>query len=151
MEAIEEFAIQGDSGDFLRLSFIEVYGFPNSTCPWGGYEVRATIQIKSGNYQVASTLWTSTGEIYTFFEELSKSNERLEGEARLNNYEHNLELVARYDVDGHVSVFGKFREYNSCKNELLFEFETDQTYLQATLTELKRIVAKYGGMKGIKV
>ena len=64
--------------------------------------------------------------------------------------EHNLALVARYDMQGHVLVSGSFTEYHSSRNELRFEFATDQTYIQSTITELKKIGAKYGGMTGLK-
>jgi hypothetical protein len=54
-----------------------------------------------------------------------------------------------YDIGGRAVVTGRFWRYDP-GNELRFEFATDQTYLQTTIAALNKIVAKYGGMEGIK-
>ncbi|GAB2788036.1 phage repressor protein C with HTH and peptisase S24 domain [Hymenobacter luteus] len=145
---MEEITIQGESGSFLHIDLIEVYGFPYETCFWGGYEVRAVIEIKSGGFEAYSTLWLSTGELYTFYNSLKECNERLKGEVKLTTSDSNLELVVRYDIQGLAAVTGKFRASDFDGNELQFKYTTDQSYIQATITDLKRIVAKYGDMKG---
>jgi hypothetical protein len=81
---------------------------------------------------------------------LNSCNKQLSGEVQWRTYEHNLALVARYDMQGHVIVSGNFIEYHSSGNELRFEFATDQTYIQATIAALVKIVAKYGGIIGVK-
>jgi len=146
----EAVTIQGDNGNSLCLRFIEVYGFPDSTCSWGGYEVRAAIKIKSGSYRAIATLWTSTGELHTLLEALRICNEQLSGEVQWRTYEHNLELVIAYDKQGHVIVSGNFIEYHHSGNELQFKFATDQTYMSAAIAELHVIAAKYGGMEGVR-
>ncbi|MFD3003030.1 hypothetical protein ACFS7Z_21880 [Pontibacter toksunensis] len=147
---MEEFSIRGDNRNYIKISFQEVYGFPESTCHWGGYEFRATFEIKSGSFTVKSIFWTSTGEMYEFYKKLKACNSELKGNVNFVNYEDNLDFTAKYDDLGHVKVQGRFNELDEFNNELIFEFNSDQSFISSTLEELKPLVLKYGDMKGIK-
>jgi hypothetical protein len=146
---VESFTIKGES-DFLTLTFTEVFGFPETTCHWGGYDLRTMIEIKSRDFYVKSVLYTSTGEIYQFFQQLKSNNEKLSGTAKFISYEGNLDFTAVYDNLGHVNIKGRFSEQNQFDNELKFEFTSDQTFIRSTVDELSLIADKYGDMKGIK-
>lgn len=143
---MEEFVIE-NGPDFLRISIKEVLGFPDSTSPFGGYDVKCNIDISSNGFGVTSDFWTSTGVFYELFDKLSACNKSLNGEIYFENFEHQLEFVIKYDTLGHASVQGSFSDST---NKLTFEFVTDQTFIQNTLRQLSAIVQKYGGMKGIK-
>jgi hypothetical protein len=147
---MEEFSIIGESGSSIRIIFEEVYGFPESTCHWGGYDVRSRIEIKSGNFAVKSILWTSTGEIYALYEQLMTCNKNLKGEASYTSYEGNIQMNAVYDDLGHVTITGTFSEHNEFDNKLSFEFNSDQSYITSSISQLEKIVMKYGDMKGMK-
>jgi len=147
---MEEFSIKGENGNYLKFSFQEVYGFPESTSHWGGYEVRASLNIQSGNFNVQSTIWTSTGEIFNFFKNLESVNNKLKGKVIFSNYERNLEFILDFKDLGHAIVEGIYTDFNEFDNELNFEFKTDQSYLTLTIEELKRIITKYGDNKGVK-
>lgn len=146
---MEEFSIKG-TGDFIRISFTKVYGFPDETCHWGGYDLRATLELQAGCFRVQDDFYTSTGEIYEFYEQLKLCNEQLNGLVKFQNYEANFEFTLEYDILGHVNVKGSFYDQTQFGNELRFEFNTDQSYIASTLIELKSLVEKYGDMKGIK-
>jgi hypothetical protein len=146
---MEGFIVKGE-GDLIEFIFEEVYRFPETTCHWGGYEVRSILKIKSGNFIVKSILFTSTGEIHEFFLALKKCNEELKGVAYYRSYENNLDVQATYDNLGHVNIKGAFSENNQFGNKLIFEFNTDQTFINETLRDLSLLENKYGGMKGIK-
>lgn len=145
---MEEFTIYAGA-DFVKVKLANVYGFPENTCHWGGYDVRAEIEIKSGNFSVKSSFYISTGEIYDFSQELKQCYNTLSGIANLNSYEGNLKLVGEFDGIGHVNFKGYFSEHNEFTNELKFEFVSDQTFIRSTLDELDEIVQKYGDAKGI--
>ncbi|MFN8361262.1 MAG: hypothetical protein U0264_15225 [Candidatus Kapaibacterium sp.] len=145
---MESFTIKGES-NFITLTFIEVFGFPETTCHWGGYDLRSEIEIKSSGFYVKSVLFTSTGEIYQFFQLLKSSNEKLRGAATFVSYEGNLDFIVEYDNRGHVNIKGSFSEQNLFENELKFEFISDQTYIHSSLKELSLLADKYGDMKGI--
>lgn len=146
---MEKFSIKGENGNYIKFSFQEVYGFPETTSHWGGYEVRANLEIKSGNFSVNSTLWVSTGEIYNFFKSLEDSNKNLNGKIKFENYERNLEFTVAYTELGHTILEGIYSELGQFENELKFEFSSDQSYLTGTIEELKLITMKYGDTRGI--
>lgn len=146
---MDSFTIKGET-DFLTLTFQEVFGFPDTTCHWGGYDLQAILEIKSSGFYVKSTLYTSTGEIFDFFQQLKNCNDKLKGTSTFTSYEGNLELTAAYDNAGHVSIKGKFSEQNEFNNKLQFEFPSDQTYIRSTVADLEVIADKYGDRKGIK-
>jgi hypothetical protein len=147
--SMDEFIIKGEA-DFIKITFDEIYGFPDKTCHWGGYEVRSTLEVKSGNFKVKSTLWTSTGELFNFFQGLKECNTKLSGTVIYNSYEGNLNIKASYDNLGHVNISGSFSEQNQFDNNLEFEFVSDQSFIKYSVDELELIVSKYGGMTGIK-
>ena len=146
----ESFTVQGESGNYLRIIFEEVYGFPETTCGWGGYDLRSSLEIESSSFKVKATLFTTTGELFLLYQQLRKYNELLTRSANYSSYEGNLEFIAQYDNLGHVSISGRFAEQTERNNVLLFEFITDQTFIRATLSQLEQIAGKYGGMEGIK-
>lgn len=147
---MEGFSIKGESGNYLAISIQEVYGFPESTCHWGGYELYALLEIKSGNFLFKSRFSTSTGEIYEFFKKMEVCDREMQGAATFLNFERSLEFTITYSEMGQVDVKGKYCEYTEFDNELKFGFTTDQSYLTHTVEELNQIVLKYGDMKGMK-
>ena len=56
---MDSFTIKGENG-FIKITIDEVFEFPDRTCHWGGYDVKATAEIKSGNFYVKSSFYTST-------------------------------------------------------------------------------------------
>jgi hypothetical protein len=146
---MEEFTIQGGS-DFLKITFFKIYGFPESTGHFGGYDTESIIEINCDGFKIKAAFYISTGEIFEFYEALTKCNESLTGIAYLRSYEGNLEFSVEYDLLGHTTIKGVFSKQNQFANRLTFEIFSDQTYIQHTLIQLREIVAKYGGKKGIK-
>ncbi|MGL1889094.1 MAG: hypothetical protein OCD76_21455 [Reichenbachiella sp.] len=145
----EEFLLKAENG-FVRIALSNIYGYPNETCHWGGYDTKSTIEIVCSNYKVLGELYISTGEIYNFYQNLQKCHKSLSGEAYLRSYESNLEMKLVFDNLGHVEISGTFQEVHMERTELKFELETDQSYLTQTLTELSNIHDKYGDNKGVK-
>jgi hypothetical protein len=143
------FTIQGEA-DYIKFTYAEVFGFPDDTCHWGGYDSKVSLEIKSRNFTVKETLYTSTGELYEFAERLKIANEKIEGVVEFISYEGNLEFSMTYDNLGHVAIKGQFSEQNEFSNELHFEFNSDQSFVRKALDEISSITAKYGGMTGVK-
>lgn len=149
IEIGEEFLLKAENG-FVRIALKNIYGYPNETCHWGGYDSKSTIEIVCSNYNVLGELYISTGEIYNFYQSLLKCHESLSGEAYLRSYESNLELKLEFDDLGHVLISGTFQEEHIERTELKFELTTDQSYLTQTLIELSGIYDKYGDNSGVK-
>ncbi len=145
---LETFSIKNGQ-DFITVSFQEIFDFPNETCHWGGYDVYANVEIKSRGFYVKANYYTSTGELFNFYQELKNCNEKIAGTVKYVSYEAHLELTIEYDVTGRVSVNGTFSEHSQFENNLEFNFTTDQTFIRTTINELESIVDKYGDMKGL--
>lgn len=145
---MESFNIIGKKG-YVLIKFLEVYGFPDSTSFAGGYDVKGSIEIKSGGYSACGELWFSTGEIYNFFSGLIKCHKELNGRVEFLTTETNLKMSVDFDKLGHVIISGEYVERYDEYNKLTFEIFSDQSYLQETISDLNVIVKKYGGLKGI--
>lgn len=145
---MESFTLKGENG-YIKINLEQVFDFPNNTCHWGGYDAKANIEIQSGNFKVNSSFYTSTGEIFLFYNSLKENNDLLSGKVFYKNYEENTFITLTYDNIGHITIEGTFSEENEFSNKLDFEFNTDQSYIKYTINELESIVKKYGGMRGI--
>ncbi|MET4105972.1 hypothetical protein [Hymenobacter sp. UYP22] len=145
---MEEFTISGRDS-CLTIRLVEVYGFPDNTSHWGGYDTRAAIHVKVGGFSVDSTLWTSTGELFELYQQFRICNESVKGTVRFESYEHQLNFTAHYTPAGQILIEGVFSEFSDSNNELTFHMHTDQSYIQSTLAEMQKIVQKYGGMEGV--
>lgn len=145
---MDSLSLKGENA-FVKITLAEVFDFPEKTCNWGGYDVKANVEIKSGNFQALSSLYTLTGELFQFYEFLQKANGLLNGKVIYRNYEQNLFVTVTYDNQGHVTIEGTFSEENEFSNNLDFEFRSDQSYIKDTLQELRIIISKYGDLKGI--
>lgn len=145
---MESFKISGKKG-YIKIKFIEVYGFPNRTSFAGGYDVKGIVEIKSGNYNVYAELWFSTGEIYNFYSSFKECYKMLDGEAKLLTTEGNLSMSINFNKVGHVNIHGEYKERYDEGNMLIFEIISDQSYFQETINDLNAIVRKYGGLEGV--
>lgn len=145
----DEFILRADNGHFY-LKIIEVFGFPKTTSPWGGYDTKSSVEIISSNYSVKGELYISTGELFTFFEQLRICYETLKGKANLSSYEGNLKMDVLFDGLGHATVKGSYKERLHTDNDLIFELTSDQTYIFQAVAGLRDIVSVYGDNSGVK-
>ena len=86
-----EFTIQAENGH-IYFKIEKVFGFPNNTSGFGGYDTQSNIEIVSSNYSVSGSLYITTGELFEFYKQLQKCYETLNGTATLKSYEGNLVL-----------------------------------------------------------
>jgi len=143
-----EFFLRGNQGCFVSITIDEVFGFPNLTSHFGGYDVRGSVEIKSGNYYVKGELWFSTGEIYEFYNQLARRFTDIKGVASFCTTEANLKLEVTFGHRGQVLIEGYFKEFAHKDNELKFEIESNQSFFEETLEGLREFVSDYGDLKG---
>ncbi len=146
---MNRFAINGNN-QFIKFTFLEVYGFPEKTSFKGGYDIKAIVDIASGEFKLQSVLFTSTGELYQFYSDLKKCNQDLFGKAHYTTYEKNLTFHVGYTGIGSTIVKGIFTGQSIGENEFKFEFHSDQSFITIAIQELASIFSEYGGMKGLK-
>jgi len=146
---IDDFFIQAETGQ-IYFKIEKVFGFPDETCYWGGYDTQSRIEIKSSIYSVKGQVFISTGNIYNFFQQFEECYKTLKGTATLESYEKNLLIKLAFDGLGHAKITGTFNEMHDL-NKLDFEMKTDQTFLTDTLTSLRKIYQKFGNNSGVLV
>ena len=145
---MEIFEIKGDNG-ILTIEIEKTFDFPNKICFKGGYECIVGIEIKVGSYSVKSSFYTSTGELFKFYEKLKICQTELNGIAEFDSYESNLKLTVNYRF-GKIGIWGKYQENLAKENILEFDFDSDQSYFKKSIEQLEEIFDKYGGIKGVK-
>lgn len=145
METIE---FQGHNGDHFRLTICKVYGFPNETSPFGGYDTQSTIEIKNGGYSASGNLWITTGNIYSLYEQLLDCQKTIAGTAILHSYEGHLEVSFEYDSRGHVEIKGEYTVDYLQETCLSFKISSDQSFIEQSMGSLEELFLKYGDNSG---
>lgn len=144
------FRIKGDDG-LMELTIDEVFGYPDKTSYGGGYGAKGRLCIKACEYAVDNaTHYFTTGELYSFMQQLEQCYNSLSGTAVLENTESELELECQVNKLGHVSFCGNFQSQLMVKNILTFEIHSDQTQLPYTIALLKKVYELFGDNRGIK-
>lgn len=146
---MESFTLKGGNGCYVKMILTDIFDFPLEKSFWGGYEAKVNIEIKSGNFHVHSSFHTSTGELAQFYHSLKNANKLLSGKVQYRNFEQNTFINLSYNHSGHITINGSFSEENELNNQLDFEFQSDQSFLEFGLTELQNMATKYGEMTGI--
>ena len=145
----QKIEIKGEYGNFIKLHIDKIYGFPEDTSYFGGYETTSFVDIKVSNYIAKGNIWITTGDIYNFYVDLQKCQNLLKGIARLISYENNLSIQLEYNEIGHVIISGSFQEKHDERNVLNFEFSSDQTFMNSLLIDLYNIHQQYGDFRGL--
>lgn len=145
---MDEFELKGQDG-FIKIQIIELFDFPERISCFGGYDCIVSIEIIAFPFNAKSKFYTTTGELFEFYQKLKKCHTDLNGSAVFDSYEENLNLTVKY-VFGKVKVYGKFQENLASDNKLIFELNSDQSYLSSSMIQLEKITEKYGGMQGIE-
>lgn len=144
---MDEFTLSAGE-DSVRICLEDVFGFPDHTSHFGGYDARGVVVIHCGAYQVQGPLWFSTGEVWQFYTELRSAYDDLSGQARFCSSEGNLDFTIRFTTRGHWSLEGTYQEHLHVNSRLVFQMASDQTYLVETLAQLAHFVTTYGDNQG---
>ena len=117
--------------------------FPNSDCYWDAnwLTIRAEIDTP-GSRVTCSGPWLRTDELSAFAAELETSLSRLAGTARLNCIEPYLEVEVRFTSLGHADLDIDITP-DPGNERHTFNLGTDQSYLAATLREIRATLREY--------
>ena len=140
----------GQEPNYIELKLNKIHGFPDETDVDGGYSVKGSISIQSGKYSVNNAeVWFTTGQVFQLYEQLREGLQNLKGAFIFSNRGENLYFEMDFTRLGQIHISGHFQEYPSIDNRLVFDFQIDQSFIPATIKEMKKIVDVYGGMGGI--
>lgn len=146
------FCLNGYQGEKISMELKEVIGFPNRTSYEGGYDIICALTIDAGCYHIAfDKLYSATGALYRFCDELKSCYTQLEGQAEYRMFlENDLCFKVVMTAAGHAVITGSFRELPHKNNILKFEIDTDQTCFLSVIQDIESLKEKYGDMEGVK-
>ena len=144
---IKAFTLKGSAkNDKIEMLIEEVYDFPDRTSHLGGYDFRGTVNIQIGSFMVNDArIFSSTGTLYRLFTALQQCYHSLEGTATFcNYYESEFTFHLNMIKLGHAVISGEYQQYLHLNTKLIFEMETDQTCILATIQDLQHIIRLFG-------
>lgn len=135
------FSVNGEGG---RLT-VEVLGYENpypqtvSDANW----LQVQIRLDAGGCSMRIEAALTTQELKHFLDELEGVVTTLEGTASLTTDEETISLQVNVGKRGTAHVSGELRELGTIKVTVKFEFDTDQTLLMRTISELRDLHNQY--------
>jgi hypothetical protein len=121
-----EIAVGNKGSDYVALRVVR------RESDWSVVEVDVHSDGLSGSLK-----WSfSKGELAAFAREIEALHRDLSGTAQLQPHEPHITLELTGDGKGHVAVQGTLQNHFERKNQLSFEFEIDQTYLEGIARSL---------------
>jgi hypothetical protein len=105
-----------------------------------GHSLRA--KFARDGFRAETITEVFTWELESFHDQLVVLNRELQGEAKFEPLDCNLELQATIDHLGHITWSGSVGEYSDLdnKSELKFQITDDQTSLPLVIAQLKAIM-----------
>ncbi len=145
---MDAFILNGYDGDKIHLTIEDIIGFPKQTDINGGYAFKGEVEICSYGYTAKGSVYSSTGVLYKFANQLEECFKNLTGTAEYSVlYEENLIFKVRMKTGGKAVIEGEYREYSDKKNILKFEFETDQSCFMRVIESINLLKETYGDMQ----
>ncbi|HKJ32815.1 MAG TPA: hypothetical protein VKA34_13355 [Balneolales bacterium] len=124
-----KFRLHTNSQDqFLELSGFELFEKGSFSCK---------LKIRSRGFGIEKTEYFDN--ISDFIDQIETMNTTLTGQAIIRENYHDHYIKFEITKTGHVIVSGHLFEYSQHKQELLFEFKTDQTCLEPFIQDLKQV------------
>ena len=132
--------ISGDQGSQLQ---VELVG-PVATDE--GYRwVPAVVTLSVGGFNAKVQMTLTADDIERFGEQLETTYKSLSGIAEFSTIEGQLTLEIEMNRQGHVKVSGRLGDDASFPNTLTFTFNSDQTFLPKTISELSAVRKELSG------
>ena len=101
----------------------------------------SNVTIAVGAWRGSYEAWFCTWDFPKFREQLETLHSTLDGTARFDTLEHQLELEFTVDSRGHIEICGAASDRAVDGNGLTFSFELDQSYLPAIIKQLRAVEA----------
>lgn len=131
-------------GDAVSITLaVAGYERPQNTDVDDANWLVGTVSISAPNLSGTAGLTLVTTELNTFCTQLRNAQEIVSGTARLETLEEGISLVVRYGSLGRAEVEGRITLDHGPRLSVSFSFETDQSYLAATLMELEQAVSDF--------
>ena len=110
--------------------------------------LNGTVSYRSSQCSFHATSALLVDEVLDFHRELKEMLDTLRGSARLSTVEGTISLDMAMNKRGAVAVCGKLRASEASTAEVIFEFDSDQSYLKATEIQLEEAVRPFSSGTG---
>jgi hypothetical protein len=123
----------GSGSEYFEIRLPSSY----SSEGWAQAEVEVSVHCFQGTIRP----WVEAADFERFATQLRVLYDSLQGEAVFAPVEQQVVLKVTGTTGGHIHITGEAWSQATYENRLTFTIELDQSYLQAPLQELERIVA----------
>lgn len=131
-------------GNGFRL-VVDILGYenPKAPCTSDANWICSRIHLETNgcNAQVAANL--TTHDLATFHEELEHMLATLVGSASLETDEEAISLRLEVKTTGAIHGSGEIRIANGTHLSISFDFESDQSFITSSLSQLKKVTSRY--------
>lgn len=110
---------------------------------WDLNWLSCNISIRIPAYTVNFNTFITCGELKSFYDELSKLHQSLQGKASLSPLESGIFIDIEANKLGQIAWKVETQYPEGYGATLTFEFISDQSYLYQTLSELKSVIEEY--------
>lgn len=135
------FTLSGD-GEWVKVS-VCWYEFPakqtGEDANWLIVEVRFDLDGFKGKYQG----YYEATDLARFLKELESAVSKLQGKAVLSGIEPTAEITVSMEARGTAVIEGELIRTPGSGPWLSFQIETDQSYLQETVRQLREVVERF--------
>jgi hypothetical protein len=116
---------------------------PASEDYWDANWITANGFVQVRGFKAAIDLTVRTSEIEEFLDSILRVNERAESQAALQSMEDAIEITLQLLPAGQLLIAGRLREARRRGCTLEFAFESDLTFLEASITQLRHCVGEF--------
>lgn len=133
--------IFGPKHEFVRF---DVHGYEQAADSQDNHDrnwLRVDVSVSVGSFRGNEHLAILTWDIEKLLPELEKLYQTLNGSAKFETLENQVELEFVGDGIGHIQMAGRLTSSaNPDRNELTFHLYFDQTDLAASIAQLKQVI-----------
>lgn len=135
------FSIKGENG-FVEITVI-CRPYANADNYWDLNWLSCGIVARLPAYTAKFSTYLTCGELKSFYDELKKMHESLQGKAALSSLESEIFIDAELKKTGQITWNVETQYPAGYGATLTFDFESDQSFLYEILKDLKSIIEEY--------
>jgi hypothetical protein len=135
------FTLKGEGATVIV--YVERYEIAQADCGSDSDWLEGEVHLQIAPFRAQTRCSVMAAELETFFRDLAALVEALAGTAEFKSDQDILSLSATMQRTGRARVKGRLSTHGLVESELSFAFETDQSYLRHTLSDLAVMTRRF--------
>ena len=136
------FSLKSDSDGEVSVKVLG-YERPHAADISDANWLNAEVAFNSGGCSFRYNANITTNDIKYFLDDLEKALTTLEGKASFLTDEEDIVLHLQFNKLGAVSIVGELKDINFPETKVVFELNSDQSFLSSVCSELHQLKEKY--------